>query len=420
MSQGYEQQRVPSSALHSTLLSKGILVVDDSELQRLVSSEILQSMGIGPIYQAANGVEALQRLSEEGIDPAVLLVDLHMPEMDGIELIQALGKLDIHIAVIIVSGADATLLDTLGSMVRACKMTMLGALPKPLNGNILLRTLTRYQPEAVPPPPTRIQPSALDIKRAIRLKHIKPFYQPKVCLKTAQVVGFEALARWCDPLKGTVLPCDFIDLATSHGLLKDLTLSMLEAILEDMNAWQSLTLHPAISLNIAVSLLEDSYFANLIIRSVKQANISPAKILLELTESALMKDQAAALGSIGRLKLNGFRFSIDDYGTGFSSMQQLSHIAFSELKIDRSFICRVSESKYLCNIVQSALDMGHRLGLTTVAEGVENLEELHLLKAMGCDQIQGFLFARAMPACDVLPWLNDNGVAITQMCRAKP
>lgn len=422
MSQTPEQQALKAGALHAAILQQGVLVVDDNELQRLVSSEILRSLGINRIFEAANGSEALTLVRTQEIEPAVMLVDLHMPGMDGIELIQAMAKLNPHIAIIIVSGADSILLDTLGSMVRACKMTMLGALSKPLNGMLLQEKLARYQPAVLPPVPprTRLRPSAQDIKRAIRLNQIQPFYQPKVSLKQAKVVGFEALARWCDPLKGVTYPSEFIDLATEYGLLKDLTLNMLDSTLADMRAWNSLGLNPTISLNIAVTLLEDVDFANQIIRRVKNANISPTKILLEITESALMKDQAIALGTIGRLKLNGFGFSIDDYGTGFSSMQQLSYIAFSELKIDRSFVCRVSESEHLRNIVQSAFDMGQRLGLITVAEGVETLEELTLLRDMGCNEIQGYLFAPAMPACDVLPWLHDKASHIAKLCRGLP
>lgn len=421
MNSGVEAQGVGRSILHSAILHAGVMVVDDSDLQRLVSSELLRSLGLELIYEADSGLAALQQLRSQKVHPAVMLVDLHMPGMDGIELIQEVAKLNPQISIIIVSSADGMLLDTLGSMVRACNMPMLGALPKPLSGQDLLLNLERYQPaRSVTPKTQQIRPSALDIKRALRLNHIKPFYQPKVSLKHAKVVGFEALARWSDPLKGLIPPSDFIEIASDHGLLKDLTLSMLDSVLADMNAWNSLDMFPIISLNIAVNLLEDRLFADDVIRKVKQANIPPTKILLEITESALMKDQAAALGTIGRLRLNGFGFSIDDYGTGFSSMQQLSRIAFSELKLDRSFVCRVNESEHLCNIVQSALDMGRRLGLTTVAEGVETLEELRVLRDMGCDEIQGFLFSAAMPACDVLPWLNDHAMLIKALCRGQP
>ncbi|HOY21978.1 MAG TPA: EAL domain-containing response regulator [Cellvibrio sp.] len=421
MNSGVEAKGVRRSTLHSAILHAGVMVVDDSDLQRLVSSELLRSMGLELIYEADSGLAALQLLRSQKVHPAVMLVDLHMPGMDGIELIQEVAKLNPQISIIIVSSADGMLLDTLGSMVRACNMPMLGALPKPLDGQDLLLNLERFQPaRLVTPKAQQIRPSALDIKRALRLNHIKPFYQPKVSLKQAKVVGFEALARWSDPLKGLIPPSDFIEIASDHGLLKDLTLSMLDSVLADMNAWNSLDMFPIISLNIAVNLLEDRHFADDVIRKVKQANIPPTKILLEITESALMKDQAAALGTIGRLRLNGFGFSIDDYGTGFSSMQQLSRIAFSELKLDRTFVCRVNESEHLCNIVQSALDMGQRLGLTTVAEGVETLEELRVLRDMGCDEIQGFLFSPAMPACDVLPWLNDHAMLIKALCRGQP
>jgi EAL domain-containing protein (putative c-di-GMP-specific phosphodiesterase class I) len=421
MNPGVEPRGIGKSTLHPAILQAGVLVVDDSDLQRLVSCELLRSLGIELISEAASGLAALHLLHSQKTPPAVMLVDLHMPGMDGIELIQEVAKLYPQISIIIVSSADGMLLDTLGSMVRACNMPMLGALPKPLSGKQLSISLKRYKPA----PPARpqaplITPSALDIKRAIRLNHIKPFYQPKVSLKQAKVVGFEALARWCDPFKGLLFHTEFIDLASDYGLLKDLTLSMLDSVLADMNAWNSLAMYPVISLNIAVNLLEDRNFANEVIRKVKQANIPPTKILLEITESALMQDQAMALGSIGRLKLNGFGFSIDDYGTGFSSMQQLSRIPFSELKLDRSFVCRVNESEYLCNIVQSALDMGQRLGLNTVAEGVETLDELRVLRDMGCDEIQGYLFSAAMPACDVLPWLNDHALLIKALCRGQP
>ncbi len=420
MRMNLEQQLSSIPALHSAITRNGVMVVDDNELQRLVSTELLHSMGITQIYEAANGLDALQLLHSETVEPAVILVDLHMPRMDGIELIQAIAKLKLKTSIIIVSGADTMLLDTLGSMVRACRLPMLGALPKPLSGQALLRSLQRYHfIQSFEPDMSTASPSALDVQRAIRLGQIKPFYQPKVSLKHANVVGFEALARWCDPAKDIVMPSEFIDIATDHGLLKELTLSMLDSILADMKAWNSLDIFPIISLNIAVTLLEEPSFANQIIRRVQHARIPAAKILLEITESALMKDQAVALGTIGRLKLNGFSFSIDDYGTGFSSMQQLSRIAFSELKIDRSFVCRVGESAHLANIVHSAVDIGQRLGLTTVAEGVETMEELKVLRDMGCDEIQGYLFARPMPACDVLPWLNDNAANLSLMCRGE-
>ena len=418
MSKEHSLSHLP--VLHSAIFSKGVLIVDDNELQRLISTEILRSMGVDLIFEANNGLEALQLLRDENLKPAVILVDLHMPRMDGIEFIQATAKLNLSTAVVVVSSAESALLDTIASLVEACNMQMLGSLPKPLNGQALLQHLQKFKPQAAQEFGKQASYSALEIKSAIRLGHIKPFYQPKVSLKKAQVIGFEALARWCDPERDEIIfPAEFIEIANDHGLLKELTLSLLDAVLADMKAWNSLDIFPIISINLAVNLLEDPQFANHIIRHVKHADIAATKILLEITESALMNNQAAALGSIARLKLNGFGFSIDDYGTGFSSMQQLARIAFSELKIDRSFICRINDSKHMENIVHSILDIGKRLGLTTVAEGVETIGELAILRDMGCDLIQGYLFAKPMPACDLLPWLNDNAANLASLCRGQ-
>jgi len=411
-----------TGGLHRHIIYEGVLVVDDSDLQRSIAVEMLRHLGVSLVYEANNGIDALEMLRSRRLVPAVMLIDLHMPGMDGIELIQEVAAINPDIAIIIVSGADNKLMNTLGSLVSACNMTMLGALAKPLSGPMLLRSLHRYQSASA----SRSSPKpddglcALELKRAIRLGHIIPFYQPKVSLTDGKVVGFEALARWSDPIKGTSAGAHFIDLAQEHGLLKELTLRMLETVLADMSAWGKLDFRPVVSLNIAVTLLEDRGFANQIIRPVKNADIAPHQILLEITESALMKDQAVALTTIGRLKLHGFGFSIDDYGTGFSSMLQLSRIAFDELKIDRSFVNRATESEHMSNILQSAVEMGRRLDITTVAEGVETIEQLQLLRSMGCDEIQGFLFARPMPAGDLLPWLAANDARVASLCRGYP
>jgi EAL domain-containing protein (putative c-di-GMP-specific phosphodiesterase class I)/CheY-like chemotaxis protein len=413
-----QQKFANEPGLPKDIIERGILVVEDSHLQRSVVLALLEKLGVSKLYEAASGLDALEVLSNMEIKPAVIIADLQMPGMDGIELIQQLAEEYTQISLIVVSGADRKLLDTLGSMVEACNMTLLGAFAKPLNGHALIESLLRYQPS------TKLgkassqtnEISVSELKRAIRLGRIIPYYQPKVCLKKGIVTGYEALARWRDPTLGIIPPVRFINLAAENGLLKDLTCSMLDTILADMAAWNQLNIFPEVSINIAVTLLEDRNFGSHLIRTVSNANIDPKKIVLEITESALMKDTAVALATIGRLKLKGFGFSIDDYGTGFSSMQQLSRIAFNELKIDKSFVNGAIGNLHMTQLLQSAIDMGHRLGLTTVAEGVETHQELKMLKELGCDQVQGYLFAKPMPVGDVFPWIHDNMQRIEELC----
>lgn len=408
---------IPS--LHQDILDLGILVVEDSLLQRSVMLEMLKRMGVNRLYEAASGLDALNQLHKLTLKPAIIVADLQMPGMDGIELIQQLADVYPEIALIVVSGVDRKLLDTIGSMVDACNMTLLGAFAKPLHASKLQESLLAYQPSSKLGKTTHTldQISPCDLKRAIRQGHILPWYQPKICIKRRAVVGFEALARWRDPIRGIIPPIHFIELATEQGLLKELTCDMLDLILADLKAWNQVGLFPDVSINLSVTLLEDKTFANHMIRAVSYANIDPRKIMLEITESALMKDRAVALATIGRLKLAGFGFSIDDYGTGFSSLQQLSRIAFNELKIDKSFVNNAVGNQHMTQLLQSAIDVGRRLGLTTVAEGVETLDEVKLLKSLGCDQLQGYLFAKPMPVGDVYPWLEDNAIRVDQLCK---
>ncbi len=254
--------------------------------------------------------------------------------------------------------------------------------------------------------------TALDDRRIV------PHYQPIVSIRTGKAIGFEALARWVT-LEGKIItPGSFIDMAEAHGLIDRLTLQMLDQLLADLAHWHSRGLYPSVSFNVSARSLSDRNFANEILNRVDAADISPRSLVLEITESALLSDLASAIGSLGRLRLRGFGLSIDDYGTGFSSMQQLSRLPFTTLKIDRSFVSKADQKWNLQTMLQSAIEMGHRLGLVTVAEGVETMEEMILLESLGCQCVQGFLFSPAMPAAAVQSWLRQDKARIRALCGA--
>jgi EAL domain-containing protein (putative c-di-GMP-specific phosphodiesterase class I)/CheY-like chemotaxis protein len=408
-----------SLKLHPLINRRGVLVVDDSKVHRTILVTMLKALGVTSVYEAASGIEALDMLRSAILLPAIIISDLEMPDMNGVELIQALADEQYQIAIIIASGSDGKLLDTLGDMVTACNIPMLGAFPKPLDANLLFRGLQNFRPTVQPsiPYPQKIEVSLDDLRDAIQDKRIVPHYQPKVSLKESRAVGFEALARMLDNDGKLIQPASFINLAEKNNLIGELTLCLLESVLADMNEWRDVDLAPKVSINIAITLFEDRNFINQIISQVDNARIPASKIMLEITESAMMKDQAATLVGIGRLRLKGFGLSIDDYGTGFSSMQQLTRIAFNELKLDQSFVRGASERKYHRTIVHSAIEMAQKLGMTTVAEGVDRIEELELLKELGCDEIQGYLFSRPMSAHDVVPWVKENKERISTLCK---
>lgn len=399
----------PVADLHQDIHERGILVVDDSSMHRYSAHLCLRAFGIQRIVEAVNGKVALEQLDNLKQAPAVMMLDLEMPVMDGIEVLQQIALAPHKPAVILASSSDEVLISAVATMAEALGITLLGAFRKPINPVDLADALGSYtaaisRPETEHKNTPEVDPE--QFKLALARANIQVYYQPKFDLTTMKLAGVEALARWKNPQGDWVSPALFIPLAEEQNLIGELTLSLLDQILQDMNGWWELGQYIPVAINLSAKSLIEFNLANEIIQRVIRQGIPAHFITFEITESALVADLPSALATISRLRLKGFGLSIDDYGTGFSSMQQLSRFPFSELKIDRSFVSGAPERQYLRTILKSAIDTGTRLGITTVAEGVETKAELHLLKSLGCNQAQGFLLARPMPGRDLLGWLE--------------
>lgn len=415
-----ETRSEESFSPHSLIRQHGVLVVDDSRVQRGSVIGLLRALGVGKIYEAEDGASALLALRNLFQAPAIILLDLEMPGMDGIELVQQLALEACRPRLIVASSADNSLLRAVETMIQELGLPLLGTIQKPIVRASLIEALAQFDalvggsgelPHHTGAP---VAPAAL--LAALDGGLIVPHYQPKIALLNGEMHGMEALARWHNG-DGSIIPPDcFIAVAEDHGLINRLTLTMLDAVLRDLHAWHARNFFPVVALNLSAKSLSDRDFAGEIIRRVDASGISPRSLVLELTESALVSDIAAAIGALGRLRLKGFGLSIDDYGTGFSSMQQLSRLPFTELKIDRSFVHQAAEKWNLRVILESALTIGNRLGLTTVAEGIESEAELRLLILMGCKYAQGYLLARPMPASDIMAWRKNEGARLQQLC----
>jgi EAL domain-containing protein (putative c-di-GMP-specific phosphodiesterase class I)/FixJ family two-component response regulator len=406
--------------LHASLLTEGVLVVEDSVVQREAVIAQLNTLGITRTWSAADGQLALQLLHTPEVNPAVVCVDLEMPGMDGIEFLQHLHQLDKQPLVIVLSSAKPAILNSVGLMVEALGLLLLAVIQKPLSAEQLHRALLRTaEVGAAPAAERRPLPrmAADDLANALASRRVLPHYQPKVSLRTGEIVGFEALAR-CLTVTGEVLPpAAFIDTAEQNGLMDTLTLRMLDCVLRDLAIWHANNLFPTVSLNVSASSLVNPLFGQELMQRVDAAQISPTALTLEITESALITDLASAIGMLGRMRLKGFGLSLDDYGTGFSSLQQLDRLPFTELKIDRSFVSQVDRKESRRRILASAVRIGEQLELTTVAEGVETIGELDTLHKLGCEQVQGYLISKPMPSDQVLPWLGAQRARIRQLCR---
>lgn len=390
-------------SLCRSLIDCGILIVDDSAIQRAHTAEALAALGITRIEQAADGSAALEMLARLSPLPAVLIVDLEMPVMDGVELIHRLSGLAVRPTLIVASSRESVLIESVEGMVNDLGIPILGAVRKPVTGETLQRLLGRMSDKAGSAQagtPATQDVDASDLKHAIARGEIVPWFQPKSELSSGMIRGVEALARWIRPDGKVVPPMQFISIAEQHDMMFDLTLSILEQTLRALRQWHSNGFAMSAAINLSPSSLGDMRLADAILRRTEDAHLPPKLITLEITESAMVSN-AAALRDLIRLRLRGFGLSIDDYGTGFSSMQQLSRVPFSELKIDRSFVDGASHRPHQRMLLESAIDLGKRLGLATVAEGVETREDWLLLKELGCQIAQGYLISRPTPADEI-------------------
>jgi EAL domain-containing protein (putative c-di-GMP-specific phosphodiesterase class I)/FixJ family two-component response regulator len=396
-----------------------VLVVDDSEVQRRFAAALCQRLGVRTVHEAGNGEQALSLLHRLAQPPALLVIDLEMPVMDGIELIQQLLQSGMNIPFVVASSRETSLVNAAEVMARTMGLQVLGGLRKPLTQAALARVfehaLQARAPasEAARPAAQAVDPEAL--RRAIAEGRVRAHYQPKVDMRTGLLRGVEVLARWTDADQGAVPPDRFIPAAEQHGLIHALTLSILDQALRQAAHWKSRGLGLALAVNLSPRLLDDAQLVERICAAAERHGVVPSQVVFELTEGSVVTSSGTALGALARLRMRGFGLSIDDYGTGFSSMQQLARLPFTELKIDRSFVHGASEHENLRVMLQSALDMARRLGLTTVAEGIETPEDWRLLQQFGCDIGQGWLIAAAMSARDLVPWLRAHRTRLAEL-----
>lgn len=393
-------------------LPQHLLVVDDSEVQRQFMVELCAGLGIDEVLQAVDGFDAVAQLKANPRIEAIIL-DLEMPGMDGVQVLHELARLGADPAVIVASARESVLLNVVESMGRSLGLRLLGVLQKPVLREQLLGSLSRFSAvqlraeggEALPAGP---QLDEQDVRRALSNGEFVAYFQPKVMLSDGRLKGVEALIRWQHPEHGLLAPGCFIELIESSRFISEMTLQMLDMSLAHCSQWHDAGLPLSFSLNVSARSLADSRLADAIIERVAASGIEPRHVILEITESAIMVDLSITLGTLARLRLKGFGLSVDDYGTGFSCMLQLSRVPCSELKVDRAFVNGASQSRHLRILLESALDIARKLNLRVVAEGVENREDWQLLRSLGCGEAQGYFIAKPMPGEALLPWRKAN------------
>ncbi|MBV8502096.1 MAG: EAL domain-containing response regulator [Paucibacter sp.] len=391
-----------------------VLVVDDSGVQRAHLVRLLNALQYGTVLQAADGIEALHLLDEQQARVHLIITDIDMPSMDGIEFITRLVDQARTVDVIATSARDPRLLETVEALRdETSGVRLLGTLAKPVTEEALGRMLRGAEMQRAPRRGEGPNFSLDEIEAALDAGQFQPYVQPKVSMKTGLIKGVESLARWIHPEHGLLGPQHFIPKIEGSALMPRFTLSIVRQSLDMLQNWARSLPHLTMSINLSADDLADPGFAGELVVMVRERGLEPAQVIWEVTETMIMR--STAMANLARLGLKGFGLSMDDYGVGYSSMQTLSRSPFTELKIDRIFVDGASQRANRHAILQSSVDMGKRLKISTVAEGVEQVEDWKLVRSLDCDTAQGFLIARPMPAEELLSWVKGNRARMKEL-----
>ncbi|NJD86547.1 MAG: EAL domain-containing response regulator [Betaproteobacteria bacterium] len=383
-----------------------LLVIDDDPASCEVLSAIARRAGFEP--RMATDASRLEAMLAPEVKAVVL--DLQMPGVDGIEVLRRLVALGCSARVILVSGVDAPILRSAFQLGEEGGLDMAGRLQKPVRAAELLALLRDPRPGkagagARDAPPRE---SAERVRHAIESGEMTVFLQPQADLRTGSIAGAEALVRWRHPERGLLLPGHFIATVEDAALGLALTEAVVEAALRawDACARDGLDL-PEVSVNLPPEALTDTAFPDRVEAALARHGLPPHRFVFELTETSIARDTVAALDILTRLRLKGTRLAVDDFGVGYSSLELLRRLPFTELKIDRQFVAELPTSASAAAIVRNSIALARDLGLRVLAEGVESEAAWWRLSDLGCDLAQGYLVGRPMPPSGMAAWLSS-------------
>jgi EAL domain-containing protein (putative c-di-GMP-specific phosphodiesterase class I)/FixJ family two-component response regulator len=376
-----------------------VLVIDDEEDICDIIAEIAGRHGleVKTLSDAEKTVDTLV-----AFPPDFIMLDLMMPGTDGVELLRLLAEHAKSAKLCLMSGSDARVLNGARRLGSAHGLDVIAALEKPLDMQVMNKLFEQVAGGA-----SAAIPAHVDMAQAIASGQFTLHYQPVVEMATRRVKGAEALARWSHPHRGTLSPDSFLEQVVNDGLMQALTDVVVQTAVAQAARWHQAGDNLTLSMNVTASTLLDLTLPDRIAELCKQHNLPPEKLILEVTETEAMRDVTRTMDVLLRMRIRNIGISIDDFGTGHSSLRELQRMPFSEMKIDKSFVIDMIENHDCAVIVKSIIDLGHNLGLKTIAEGIETAQVWRVLSDRGCDFAQGYFVGRPMPAQDFDIWLKN-------------
>ena len=377
------------------MASQSLLVVDDQRLDRAIASHAGTQAGLS--VSGAESIGATRALLEAGSRFDFVLLDLSLGSEDGLEVLPLIVQFNPTAVVILSSSFDGRVMAASQRVVSDLGLKAAGVLRKPILPTALQRLLRQAPDIAADGHGPALAISPEQVRLAIADGQIRPWFQPKTSLQTGVVVGAEALARWVKPDGRTVAPAAFIPIAEHNGLIGALTDAVLAQALQACAGWRRRRPDCLVAVNVSPLLLDDIGIVDRIERQLQKHAVPPGALVLEITENKGIPDTPCATEILTRLRIRGINLSIDDFGTGHSSLLSLVRMPFNEMKIDQAFVREAVFNRDSRKVVRASASLGRELGLNVIAEGVETEVMAQLVRDAGVHVGQGWLYGRAVP-----------------------
>lgn len=387
-----------------------ILVVDDSKAILIVMEAILNELAVSQnITKCLSAQQALTKVTAEINFYDIIFTDLNMPEMDGMEFIRKLGELNFKGAVVIISEMDHKVINLAANLARHSNIHLVANLAKPVQLNQVKTVLQKAKHLAVHHDNSHTPIAEAELREAIKKNEVIPYYQPKINSQTSEIESIEVLARIIKTDTNEVIaPNRFITLSEHLGLINQLTFTLFEQATSDLKAMRE-SIDPKLKLafNLSPTQLDDLSCPNKLMLILQLNELSPSDIILEITEQHALSS-LSQLETLNRLRMHGFGISLDDFGVGFTNMNQLKRLPFTEIKIDRTLISNIETDQFSQVVVSSLVDIASQEQLALVAEGVERAEESLYLKNYRTNlAMQGFLFTCPKAKNEFIDWAHN-------------
>ncbi len=374
-----------------------VLIVDDDPIQIAILTAYFSDLNLKTILGAKNSIAALETLANHPDNIDLIVSDIQMPGMDGIEFMRYLKAKKYTGGLAIMSGVEENLLDHAARLATLHELQLIGSISKPLNKSSLDKLfLESPTPSADGLPAIQPKFTGSDFISAMQNGGIAPYYQPKIDVVSGRVIGAEALARWHSPEHGIISPDKFIPFAEENGFIEELTFIIFEKVLSDIGALVRIDPNLKIAFNLSPRLINNVRLPEQIFSRLNSWNVESKSVSFEITENSILDLDPATLEVLSRLRIYDFDVAIDDFGTGSANIHTLKDFPYSELKIDKSFISTMTTDRFSNETVIAAIALARERDMQIVAEGVEDRNTLDIIREMGIEYAQGYYFGKPM------------------------